>query len=38
VAALRPYGLAQEVDTVEVEADSLESVVLSLIEKEEVAS
>lgn len=37
-AALHPYGLAQDVATVEVEADSLESVVLSLIEKEEVAS
>jgi ABC-2 type transport system ATP-binding protein len=37
-AALRPYGLAQDVVTVDVEADSLESVVLSLIEKEEVAS
>jgi ABC-2 type transport system ATP-binding protein len=37
-AALRPYGLAPDVTTVDVEADSLESVVLSLIEKEEVAS
>ena len=36
-AALRPYGLAPDVATVKVEADSLESVVLSLIEKEEVA-
>ncbi len=36
-AALRPYGLAPEVATVGVEAGSLESVVLSLIEKEEVA-
>ena len=36
-AALRPYGLAPDVSAVEVEADSLESVVLSLIEKEEVA-
>ena len=37
-AALRPYGLAQDVATVDVAADSLESVVLRLIEKEEVAS
>jgi ABC-type multidrug transport system ATPase subunit len=37
-AALRPYGLAPDVTTVDVAADSLESVVLSLIEKEEVAS
>jgi len=37
-AALRPYGLAEDVATVDVEASSLESVVLSLIEKEEVAS
>ena len=36
-AALRPYGLSPEVEAVEVEEDSLESVVLSLIEKEEVA-
>jgi ABC transporter family protein len=36
-AALRPYGLAPDVATVKVEADTLESVVLSLIEKEEVA-
>ena len=37
-AALRPYGLAPDVTTVDVEADSLESVVLAIIEKEEVAS
>ena len=36
-AALRPYGLTPEITAVEVEDDSLESVVLSLIEKEEVA-
>ena len=36
-AALRPYGLAPEIAAVDVEVDSLESVVLSLIEKEEVA-
>ncbi len=34
-AALRPYGLASDVTTVDVEADPLETVVLSLIEKEE---
>lgn len=36
-AALHPYGLEAEISAVEVRADSLESVVLSLIEKEEVA-
>ena len=36
--ALRPYGLASDVTSVDVEADSLESVVLSLIERDEVAS
>ncbi len=35
--ALHPYALGTEVTAVEVRADSLESVVLSLIEKEEVA-
>lgn len=35
VGALRPYGLAPDVTTVDVEADPLETVVLSLIEKEE---
>ena len=34
-AALRPYGLAPEVTAVDVEADSLETVVLSLIERED---
>lgn len=33
-AALRPYGLSPEVGSVGVESDSLETVVLSLIEKE----
>lgn len=33
-AALRPYGLSQEVSSVDVETESLETVVLSLIEKE----
>jgi len=36
-AALHPYGLGTEVTAVEIRADSLETVVLSLIEKEEVA-
>lgn len=36
-AALRPYGLSPDITAVEVETESLESVVLSLIEKEEVA-
>ena len=35
-AALRPYGLESDVRAIDVEADSLEAVVLSLIEKEEV--
>ncbi|HJQ28702.1 MAG TPA: ABC transporter ATP-binding protein [Rubrobacter sp.] len=35
-AALRPYGLEPDVSAIEVETDSLETVVLSLIEKEEV--
>lgn len=35
-AALHPYGLGAEITGVEVRADSLETVVLSLIEKEEV--
>ncbi len=35
-AALHPYGLGTEISGVEVRADSLETVVLSLIEKEEV--
>ncbi|MGI8865293.1 MAG: ABC transporter ATP-binding protein [Rubrobacteraceae bacterium] len=35
-AALHPYGLGAEISCVEVRADSLETVVLSLIEKEEV--
>ncbi len=34
-AALRPYGLEPGVTAIEVESDSLETVVLSLIEKEE---
>jgi ABC-2 type transport system ATP-binding protein len=34
-AALYPYGLAPEVTAVDVEADSLETVVLSLIERED---
>jgi ABC-2 type transport system ATP-binding protein len=34
-AALHPYGLAPEVTAVDVEADSLETVVLSLIDREE---
>jgi ABC-2 type transport system ATP-binding protein len=34
-AALRPYGLQPGVTAIDVEADSLETVVLSLIEKEE---
>jgi len=36
-AALHPYGLGMEISAVEIRADSLETVVLSLIEKEEVA-
>ena len=36
-AALHPYGLGAEITAVEVRADSLETVVLSLIEKEEAA-
>jgi ABC-2 type transport system ATP-binding protein len=35
-AALRPYGLRPGVTAIDVETDSLEAVVLSLIEKEEV--
>ena len=35
-AALRRYGLRPEITAIDVESDSLESVVLSLIEKEEV--
>jgi ABC-2 type transport system ATP-binding protein len=35
-AALRPYGLQPDITAIEVETDSLETVVLSLIEKEEV--
>jgi ABC-2 type transport system ATP-binding protein len=35
-AALRPYGLGRDVTAVDVETDTLETVVLSLIEKEEV--
>ena len=35
-AALRPYGLRPEVTAIDVETDTLEAVVLSLIEKEEV--
>jgi ABC-2 type transport system ATP-binding protein len=35
-AALRPYGLQPSVTAIDVETDSLEAVVLSLIEKEEV--
>jgi len=35
-AALHPYGLGADITGVEVRADSLETVVLSLIEKEEV--
>jgi ABC-2 type transport system ATP-binding protein len=35
-AALRPYGLGRDVTAVEVETDTLETVVLSLIEREEV--
>jgi ABC-2 type transport system ATP-binding protein len=34
-AALHPYGLAPEVTAVDVEADTLETVVLSLIDREE---
>jgi ABC-2 type transport system ATP-binding protein len=34
-AALRPYGLGRDVTAVDVETDTLETVVLSLIEKEE---
>ncbi len=34
-AALYPYGLAPEVTAVDIEADSLETVVLSLIERED---
>jgi ABC-2 type transport system ATP-binding protein len=33
-AALRPYGLRQDITAVDVETDTLEAVVLSLIEKE----
>jgi ABC-2 type transport system ATP-binding protein len=36
-AALRPYGLQPSVTAIDVETDSLEAVVLSLIEKEEIA-
>ena len=36
-AALRPYGLQPGVTAIDVETDTLEAVVLSLIEKEEVA-
>jgi ABC-2 type transport system ATP-binding protein len=35
-AALHPYGLKPEITAVEIETDSLETVVLSLIEKEEI--
>jgi ABC-2 type transport system ATP-binding protein len=35
-AALRPYGLAEDVTAVDVRADTLEELVLSLIEKDEV--
>ena len=35
-AALRPYGLQPSVTAIDVETDSLEAVVLSLIEKEEI--
>jgi ABC-2 type transport system ATP-binding protein len=35
-AALRPYGLQPGVSAIDVETDSLEAVVLSLIEKEEI--
>jgi ABC-2 type transport system ATP-binding protein len=35
-AALRPYGLRQDVAAIDVRTDTLEEVVLSLIEKEEV--
>ena len=35
-AALRPYGLQEDVTAVDVQTDTLEAVVLSLIEKEEV--
>jgi ABC-2 type transport system ATP-binding protein len=35
-AALRPYGLRPDVKAVDVETDSLEAVVLSLIEQQEV--
>jgi len=35
-ATLRPYGLQPGVTTIDVETDSLEAVVLSLIEKEEI--
>ena len=35
-AALRPYGLQPDVTAIDVETDTLEAVVLSLIEKEEV--
>jgi ABC-2 type transport system ATP-binding protein len=35
-AALRPYGLQPGVTAIDVETDSLEAVVLSLIEKEEI--
>jgi ABC-2 type transport system ATP-binding protein len=37
VAALRPYGLQPSVTAIGVETDSLEAVVLSLIEKEEIS-
>ena len=36
-AALRPYGLQPSVTAIDVETDSLEAVVLSLIEREEIA-
>jgi ABC-2 type transport system ATP-binding protein len=35
-AALRPFGLGEEVTAVDVQTDTLEEVVLSLIEKDEV--
>jgi ABC-2 type transport system ATP-binding protein len=36
-AALRPYGLQTSVTAIDVETDSLEAIVLSLIEKEEIS-
>jgi len=36
-AALRPYGLGEDVTGVDVRTDTLEEVVLSLIERDEVA-